>query len=244
MLGMLKAKCENWLASDKKVKKLGVSLHYYLFRHRMWDRVLSLDTKSKFTEIYRNNLWNNEESRSGGGSTLNRTGKVRTGLRELFAELGIRSICDAGCGDFNWMKTVETKNITYIGVDIVKELIVANKEKHEGGNTSFLELDIIRDDLPTVDLILCREVLFHLSFQDVCAAIVNFKRSKSKYLLATHYPYISENVDIETGRCRGINFQKAPLKFLAPMRPIEEDVSDHCLALWKLDDIDPSKFGK
>lgn len=244
MLTELKAKGANWLASDKKLKKLIVSAHYYLFKHRMWDRVLSLDTKNKFTEIYKNNLWNNEESRSGGGSTLRRTVQIRAGLQELLVEQGIKSICDAGCGDFNWMKTAEIKNIKYIGVDVVNDLIVANKRRYEAGNISFIELDIIHDDLPIVDLVLCREVLFHFSFQDVCAAIVNFKRSKSKYLLATHYPYISDNIDIQTGRCRGINFQKAPLNFPAPVRTIEEDVSDHCLALWRLDDVDPNKFWK
>jgi len=210
----------------------------------MWDRVLSLDTKDKFTEIYKNNLWNNEESRSGGGSTLRRTVKIRAGIQELLVEQGIKSICDAGCGDFNWMKTAEIKNIKYIGVDIVSDLIAANKKRYEGRNISFIELDIIRDDLPSVDLILCREVLFHLSFQDICAAIVNFRRNKSKYLLATHYPYISENIDIQTGQCRGINFQKAPLNFPTPMWTIDEDVLDHCLALWRLDDVDPDKFWK
>lgn len=242
MIGQFKAKLDNWLASDRKLKKLLVSMHYYLFRHRLWEKVLSLDTKSKFTEIYKHNLWNNEESRSGGGSTLNRTAKIRSGLRSLLLEEGIKSICDAGCGDFNWMKTVEINNAKYIGVDIVPDLIASNKASYENEHVSFLELDIIHDNLPTVDLILCREVLFHLSFKDVCAAIGNFKRSKSKFLLATHYPHIARNVDIETGRCRGINFQMAPLNFSAPLRTIEEDVSDHCLALWRLEDIDPSKF--
>ena len=60
MFTQLKAKGENWLASDKKLKKLFVSMSYYLFKHRKWDRVLALDTKSMFTEIYKNNLWNNE----------------------------------------------------------------------------------------------------------------------------------------------------------------------------------------
>ena len=239
MFTQLKAKGENWLASDMKLKKLFLSMRYYLFKHRKWDRVLALDTKSMFTEIYRNNLWNNEESLSGGGSTLNRTAKIREGLQELFLDREIESICDAGCGDFNWMKTVEFRTIKYIGIDIVADLISANKEKYEGENISFIDLDIIRDDLPTVDLIICREVLFHLSFQDVRAAIANFKRSKSRYLLVTHFPYLSENIDVQTGRCRGIHFQKAPLNFPPPISTIQEDVSDHCLALWKIADLDP-----
>lgn len=244
MLAELKGKGANWLASDKKLKKLVVSARYHLFRHRMWDRVLSLDTKNMFTQIYAHNLWNNEESLSGGGSTLNRTAKIRSGLRELVADLGIESICDAGCGDYNWMKTVDLGNTEYIGVDIVGDMIGTNKKNYEFGRVSFRELDIIRDELPGVDLILCREVLFHLSFKDVCAAIGNFRRSGSTYLLATHFPYIPENIDVPTGRCRAIHFQKPPLNFPPPIRTIEEDVSDHCLALWKIEDIDLERFWK
>ena len=244
MLAQLKAKSDNWLASDKKLKKLAVSLRYYFFKHRTWGRVLSLDTKSMFTEIYRNNLWNNEESLSGGGSTLNRTATIRSGLQTLLAELGIRSLCDAGCGDFNWMKTVDLNGVRSIGTDIVGDLIAANTKRYARHNVSFMELDIIHDNLPPVDLILCREVRFHLSFQDICSAIVNFKRSGARYLLTTHYPDIPANIDIQTGLCRCIHFQKAPLNFPVPVRTIVEDVSDHCLALWKLDDIDPDKFWK
>ena len=244
MLSQLKPRLNNWLASDRKVKKLAVSLHYYLFRHRIWDRVWTLDNKSVFTEIYRNNLWNNEESRSGGGSTLKRTKRVRKGIQDLLEEEGITSLCDAGCGDFNWMKTVDLTNIRYIGVDIVEDVVAENKRMYGKDNIEFCELDITRDDLPRVDLLLCREVLFHLPFDDVCRALINFKRSQSKYFLTTHFPYLSRNTDVVAGRCRGINFQQSPLNLSAPVRTIEEDVSDHCLALWKLDDIDPGKLGK
>lgn len=242
-LRRLRGKYENWLDSDKKLRKLFVSCHYYLFRYRKWKDLLELDTKSKFTEIYRNNLWNNEESRSGGGSTLNRTAKIREGLQQLFVEEDIRSLCDAGCGDFNWMKTVSFDHIRYIGIDIVPEMIESNRKSYERGNISFAELDLTRDELPSVDLILSREVLFHLSFQDLFAALRNFKKSGARYLLTTHYPDIRDQRDIPTGRCRAINFRLEPLNFPEPLRTIEEDVSDHCLALWKLEDIDPSGFG-
>jgi SAM-dependent methyltransferase len=244
MIPQMKAKWNNWLASDKKFKKLAVSSHYYLFKHRLWGKVLQLDTKGKFTEIYKHNLWNNEESRSGGGSTLNRTERIRRGLKSILERHHIQSICDAGCGDFNWMKALQTPDLKYIGVDIVDEMIAANKARYENNNVSFLSLDITSDDMPTVDLILCREVLFHLSFEDIFKTIANFRKSKSKYLLTTHFPHIPENVDIETGRCRAINFHLAPLKFGAPIETVEENVSDHCLALWKLDELDLSALSK
>ena len=104
MLTKLKTKYVNWLASDHKLRKLYVSLNYYLFRHRLWREVQSLNTKAKFTAIYKRNLWNNEESLSGGGSTIRRTTKIRELLPDLLESYNINSICDAGCGDFNWMR--------------------------------------------------------------------------------------------------------------------------------------------
>jgi SAM-dependent methyltransferase len=203
---------------------------------------MTLDTKGKFTEIYLHNLWNNEESRSGIGSTIGRTTKIRKGIQDLFVTEGIRSICDAGCGDFNWMKQVDFVRVRYIGVDIVRDLIRANKKEYERENVSFLELDIIKDKLPAVDLIICREVLLHFSFHDLCATLHNFKNTGARFLLTTHYPSITGNVDIRTGKCHVINLRLAPLNFPEPLKTIEEDVSDQCLALWKLEDIEPGKF--
>lgn len=186
MLSQLKPKLQNWVASDQKIKKLGVSLHYYLFRHRLWEKVWALDNKSIFTEIYRNNLWNNEESRSGGGSTLKHTARLRSGLQDLLHNNGIRSVFDAGCGDFNWMKTIRLDGIKYLGGDIVRELVADNNKKYGGGHTSFVEWDATRDKPPIVDLIFCREVLLHLSFHDARSAIINFKKvSRNTCLLRT-----------------------------------------------------------
>jgi len=243
MLPILKTKYTNWLASDHKLRKLIVSLNYHLFRHKLWREVQSLNTKDKFTAIYKRNLWNNEESLSGGGSTIRRTVKIRQILPDIFRSYNIKSICDAGCGDFNWMRHLKCTPITYIGVDIVGDLISRNNTQYGNTNTRFLELDITRDIVPTVDLILCRNCLFHLSFSDIRAALGNFKASRSTYLLSTHEPRIEENVDIVSGECRGINWTRPPFEFLDPITTMSEDYSDHytdhCLALWRLDDIKP-----
>src|SRR5437879_13926347 len=99
VLSTLLARYRNWLASDKKLRKLAVSLHYYFIRHKLWREVLDLNTKDKFTVIYKNNLWSNEESASGGGSTLKRTLKIRNQLPALLLANHVKSICAAVSGD-------------------------------------------------------------------------------------------------------------------------------------------------
>jgi SAM-dependent methyltransferase len=205
--------------------------------------LLTLNAKDKFTAIYRNNLWNNEESRSGGGSTVRRTAQIRNKLPALLKENNIKSICDAGCGDFNWMKHVDMGRTTYIGVDIVRDMIETNKALYGNKRREFIELDIINERVPEVDLILCRECLFHLSFADIHATISNFKASRSTYLLTTCFPNIERNVDVVTGCCRGLNWTLTPFHFPGPITTLSEDRSDQCLGLWRLDDIKPELFG-
>ena len=199
---------------------------------------MSLDRKEKFTKIYSHNLWNNEESRSGGGSTVSRTTEIRACFPQLFREKGIQSVCDAGCGDFNWMRHVDLSDIQkYVGVEIVQDLVESNNQKYGNAKISFIEADICHDILPTSDIIICREVLFHLSLKEIAVAINNFKKSGSKYVLTTHFPNSKENVDIVAGQCRELNFQLPPFNLAAPIYIIRENLSEKCLALWDLESV-------
>src|SRR5215208_724486 len=124
----------------------------------------SSDQRRVFDSIYKAELWGCAESKSGYGSTLAFTEQLRKDLRDLVQSYGITSLLDAPCGDFNWMRHTELPGgLRYIGGDIVKELVHELSLKHENGRRTFLELDISRDELPEVDLWLCRDCLFHLS---------------------------------------------------------------------------------
>src|SRR3954471_18881233 len=79
-----------------------------------------------FTTYYRENVWINDESVSGDGSTLEYTKNLRQELPLLFETLQINSILDAPCGDFNWFREVSRGPISYVGGDIVPDLIQRN----------------------------------------------------------------------------------------------------------------------
>lgn len=61
------------------------------------------------------------------------------------------------------MKTVEKNGIKYIGGDIVPKIVRANNKNYKDENTSFKVIDITSDEIPQVDLIICRDCLQHLS---------------------------------------------------------------------------------
>jgi hypothetical protein len=101
------------------------------------------------------------ESLSGTGSSLVQTQVARARLDGLLGRIGAASILDAPCGDHHWMSHVGLA-ASYVGVDIVPELIERNRRQYPG--RKFLLADIVSDDLPPADLILCRDALVHYSF--------------------------------------------------------------------------------
>src|SRR5262245_23095226 len=124
------------------------------------------------------------------------------GIRIEPKEIQARSLLDAGCGDFNWMKEMKLDIDRYIGVDIVPELITANQQKYGSAIRIFIHLDITKNELPQADVILCPDCLAHFSFKDIFATIQRFKQSNCKYLLTTTFTRFPKNIDIATGGWR------------------------------------------
>jgi hypothetical protein len=189
-----------------------------------------------FTGIYRNNVWQSVESRSGNGSTLERTKIVRQELPALLERLGVDSLLDAPCGDMNWIATIDLPIDTYIGADVVPDLIAANTRRHADRQRRFLVADITRDDLPRCDAVLCRDCLIHLPNATVLATIRNLRRSGAAYLLATTHTTVEENQDIAAGEWRSINLQKPPFLLPDPQQMlVENQDTGKCLGIWRFE---------
>lgn len=197
-----------------------------------------------FSDIYRNNLWADAESVSGRGSTLARTEAIRLALPAVLDAVGAESLLDAPCGDFNWMRHVDLRGVEYTGADVVPDLIARNQREHGGRGRTFVVADVTKDRLPQVDVILCRDCLIHLSFRDIHAALANFKRSRSRFLLATTHVNVAENEDARTGGWRSVNLQLPPVNLPPPRRLIVEDAElGKCLGLWSLDELEVRRGG-
>lgn len=204
------------------------------------------DFEEVFTAIYHQNLWMDERSASGQGSNLAQTEALRAELPGLLARAGVRTMLDAPCGDFHWMKEVELPVERYLGADIVEELVERNRRLYGGEKRAFVKLDVTRDAVPRVDLILCRDCLVHLSFADIRAALRNFKASGSRYLLTTTFTARAENHDeIRIGEWRPLNLQMPPFSFPEPIELLDEQCPheggnwrDKSLGLWPLDRLE------
>ena len=194
-----------------------------------------------FSKAYLGPVWGSEESFSGTGSTLEASENVRRELPNLIKLHDIKTMLDAPCGDWNWMSQIETSLEHYIGVDIVPGVIENNTKKYGKPNVEFLCRNIVADDLPSVDLIICRDCLVHLSFQDIKSVIENFKLTDSTFLLTNTYPKIENNDNLFTGlRWRPLNMKLRPFRFPEPLLIFPDTVSlndGSYMALWRIKDI-------
>lgn len=205
-------------------------------------RCSSRSQQATFTAIFEQRAWGDSESVSGPGSTQARGADFQDQLIALLDQWHIGSIVDAPCGDVNWMRHVLARRDTlYTGIDIVPELIDRNACAHAAPNRQFLCLDMTRAALPRADLMICRDGLVHLSYADARAAIRNFRRSGSRYLLVTTFIDVRRNTDTPTGGWRVLNMQAPPFAFPAPLAVIDEHCThsggiyrDKRLGLWEL----------
>ena len=157
-------------------------------------------------------------------------------LTNTLRGLNCTSILDAPCGDYNWMKAVDLEGITYQGADIVPDLITQCQTNYPG--VSFQVLDITTDPLPKADFWLCRDVLFHLSNEDIAKIIDNFKNSDITYFGSSHFPQASINPDAESDPLtyRFINLTKSPFNLPEPIKVIKDSIRgfpDRWLGIWE-----------
>lgn len=205
-------------------------------------KFLDMSTSEVFTEIYNTNHWHSSESISGTGSVVKQTASLINDLDKLLSDMKIASVLDLPCGDFKWMQKVDLSKIDYVGADIVEELIKSNiKQYKEKENLKFKVLNLITDPLPKSDMIIVRDCLVHLSYQDIKSAIKNIKSSGSKYLLTTTFTNHSFNYDIVAGDWRPLNLERKPFDFSSPLLVINENCTegngeykDKSMALWDI----------
>ena len=145
---------------------------------------------------------------------------------------------DVGCGDFRSFRDCQF-NGHYIGVDIVGDVIADNLNRYGGKTREFRKLDAVVGPLPEADVVLLREVLFHLSFEDAKKVLRNVTLSGAKYLIATNDGSIWFNSDISSGDFRILNLLKSPFCLPPPLHKIDDSLvaEGRILATWQVQNL-------
>jgi SAM-dependent methyltransferase len=171
--------------------------------------------KEMFELTYAQKVWGVDEQgkgTSGFGSTTEFTKLYRVFLQDFLAAHEIRSVVDAGCGDWQFSREIDWSGINYLGVDIVPSLIEANRRKYAKTNVRFAVADIVRDELPPADLLLVKDVLQHLSNADISRFLAQLPRYRHVLIVNDVHPdtLTAPPQDTATGGYRPIDLTQPP----------------------------------
>ena len=216
------SKVKKSLLSDEILKMIRHLISQHKNRNFIKNILLKKSNEEKFTFIFKSNYWGADESVSGPGSTIEYTENLRKELPNLFKKFSIRKVFDAPCGDFNWAsQLLPALDIEWVGGDIVRSLIDSLNKKYKSEKVSFIHFDLIKEVPPDADLMICRDFLFHLSFEDTKTTLKNFLKSNIPYLLTTTHKNNGKlfvNQDIISGDFRLIDLFSNPYNF--PENPL------------------------
>jgi hypothetical protein len=161
-------------------------------RAKLSRRNQRLTTEEVFTDIYSNNRWGGRSGTFCSGDGSHEMAIVSPYVAKITAELdrigaASMTVIDLGCGDYSVGRQLSPACGWYIGVDIVKPLVAHNQAAFGSRSVSFQHADIIKDALPEGDICFVRQVLQHLS-NDQIAAVVP-KLDKFRWCFVTeHHP--------------------------------------------------------
>jgi Methyltransferase domain len=133
-------------------------------------------------------------------------------------------IIDLGCGDFEVAKALlkHLPDATYMGCDIVPNLVDHHSRIYSNERITFKVVDIVSDEVPDGDVCLIRQVFRHLPNADIAKAL---KKLKYKFIYITEGHPVERTgainpdkgvgfdvrFDWRTGKGRGVELGSRPL---------------------------------
>lgn len=158
-------------------------------------RYRKLSSEQIFTEIYETGRWGisrdpNRPFYSGSGSNRDEeTTPYTSSVGEFLGSLGKKpDVVDIGCGDFAVGSQIRNFCGRYVACDVVPTLIEFNAQNFRDLDVDFRVLDLTRDELPAGEVAFVRQVLQHLS-NDQISRFVARAPAVYKYLIITeHHP--------------------------------------------------------
>jgi SAM-dependent methyltransferase len=165
-----------------------------------------------FNSVYASAKWAkgaDGQGTSGPGSTLEATAAYRAFIEDFINTHNVKSVVDAGCGDWAFSSKIDWHGARYTGIDISTDVVDLVRKKYSNATVRFA-VGNVTEPLPTADLLLCKDVLQHLPIALIQRFIDNnLKPGKYKWAIITNDKGPA-NIDIPAGEYRTIDLGRPP----------------------------------
>lgn len=172
---------------------------------------MTKDCKEVFTDIYARKAWGDG---SGGGSAPDVARPYIDFITQYLTWPVTLTVLDIGCGDLSIARRIKWGVSRYIGID-------ASSGWHEPDDMTNAVVigaaDALYCDLPAADLVLCKEVLQHLSNEQV-QLLLDRTAHYPRRLFTNNCDAENMNEDIDTGGFRPVDLTLPP--FNQPARTV------------------------
>ncbi len=188
-------------------------------------KLRKLPAEEVFDKIYQEGTWGEDEhgnATSGSGSHAIEIVKPYVNeVSGLLKTLEKPVVVDLGCGDFNVGSQLAALSERYIACDVSSQVLQTNRRKYAIPNVEFRKVNIITDELPAGDVCFIRQVLQHLSNDDIREVVRKINdNSAYRYLIVTEHvpekPDYVANLDhrkgagIRMNQNSGVDIAKPP----------------------------------
>jgi SAM-dependent methyltransferase len=153
-------------------------------------RYAGLDAAAVFSDVYASKQWGDEKDQtftSGTGSGDTYTNRYCELVTSFILKHKVQTVVDIGCGDFRVGRKIAGPEILYTGVDVVQDLITYNEKAFGTDLVRFQRGDLTTGVLPDADLCLIRQVLQHLSNEEIVVALQRCRRYRYT-IITEHVP--------------------------------------------------------
>jgi len=179
-------------------------------------------TREVFSRIYASGLWGRGEGSSGRGSS---DAQIVDPYVDVVTKWAARNdgdqLCavDLGCGNFCVGARIFPLFEKYIALDIVPDLIKSHSENPAYQSVDFQCVDAITEPVPEGDVIFVRQVMQHLSNDQILQILPKIKKFKNA-IITEHLPspskFRSKNQDklhggsVRVEKGSGVYLEEAP----------------------------------
>ena len=162
------------------------------YKNREYNR---LSPEQIFTKIYEGGVWGKSNDPlnpfySGSGSRSDdEVAAYLQSVAPFLRSFAVKpDVVDLGCGDFTVGSQVRIFCNRYVACDVVPGLIEFNRVRFQDLDVEFRALDLIEDELPPGDVAFVRQVLQHLSNDQISKFIARAHLTYKFLVVTEHLP--------------------------------------------------------